>query len=285
MPVESLFQALTAFSVLRTPGRITSALSSGGRQAVTALAGELDNHSLAEIHDEAVRLANDGIRVVMFGDADYPEALVHNRKPVAPILFYKGNSDLFSRSSIGMCGSRNVSELGLKAARSCGVEVALNRMAVVSGYAKGVDTATHLAALESGGCTVIVLAEGFDHFRIKRDFSRQFDWQRALVVSQFPPSQPWKAFGAMARNGIIYGLSKALVVIEAGDRGGTLAAGEGARKMGRPVLVLDFGDSTPLGNSKLLSAGATPVSSVTELRSVLHALPQPVTEPAEQQLF
>jgi DNA processing protein len=74
----------------------------------------------------------------------------------------------------------------------------------------------------------------------------------------------------MARNSIIFGLSRALVVIEAGERGGTLAAGHGALKMGRPVLVVDFGnDNTPAGNRILLDAGAEPVRNAVDLKERL----------------
>ncbi|MDQ0731789.1 DNA-processing protein DprA [Arthrobacter sp. B1I2] len=285
MPIQSLTIALAAFAVLGSPGRITKALQDGGRSAILQATSHLNSEQRADLEHTAERLADEGIQVVMYGDRGYPESLVINGKPIAPIPFYKGNSELFHRPSIGMCGSRNVSELGLKPANSCGVEVANNSMVVVSGYAKGVDTATHLAALESAGARVIVLAEGFDHFRIKQEFKSHFDWRRTLVVSQFAPSQPWKAFAAMARNGIIFGLARALVVIEAGERGGTLAAGEGAMKLGRPVLVLDFGDSTPAGNFKLLNKGARPVHSVNDLRFVLRELPRLRSEPVVEKLF
>ena len=69
----------------------------------------------------------------------------------------------------------------------------------------------------------------------------------------------------MARNAIIYGLSKALVVVEAGERGGTLAAGLGAMDLGRPVLVLEFAGTTPPGNARLLASGAARVSNTREL--------------------
>jgi DNA processing protein len=110
---------------------------------------------------------------------------------------------------------------------------------------------------------VIVLAEGIDHFPIKRDFVSHFDPERVLVVSQFHPQQPWAAYGAIARNHLIFGLGKALVVIEAGEQGGTLAAGREALQRGRPVFVLDFGDETPIGNRILVEAGGRPITSPT----------------------
>jgi DNA processing protein len=158
---------------------------------------------------------------------------------------------------------------GLEAAERCGVAASSQNGTIVSGYAKGVDTATHLAALRSGGRTVIVLAEGIDFFRVKRDFAADLDAESTLVISQFAPTQTWQAHAAMARNSIIFGLSRALVVIEAGERGGTLAAGHGALKMGRPVLVVDFGNDTPAGNRILLDAGAEPVRNAVDLKERL----------------
>ena len=201
----------------------------------------------------------------------------------APLLFYWGNTALLHAGGVGMCGSRSVSELGLKAAHACGVQVSCRDLVVVSGYARGVDTATHLAALQAGGRTVNVLAEGFDHFRIKKDFKQDFDSSRALVVSQFPPGQPWGAFAAMDRNKVIFGLGLALVVIEAGERGGTLAAGEGALSAGRPLLVLDFGTETPPGNVKLLAAGGRPIASTTELASALDAVVEGASDDSEEE--
>jgi DNA processing protein len=108
--------------------------------------------------------------------------------------------------------------------------------------------------------------------RIKREFKNSFDAQRILVVSQFHPAQTWASYAAMARNHVIFGLGRALVVIEAGEKGGTLAAGREALKLGRPVFALSFDKGTPLGNRMLIEAGARPVSSRHELGQALDAL-------------
>jgi DNA processing protein len=145
-------------------------------------------------------------------------------------------------------------------------------MPSISGYARGVDTATHVAGLEAGGHTVLVLPEGIDHFRIRRGGVRDaWDPARALVLSQFAPTQPWSVHGAMARTGTIIGLSTALVVVEAGETGGTLAAGRRALALGRRVLVPEFAADTP-GNQALLVAGAIAVKDPIELEELLHDL-------------
>ena len=277
--------ALAAFASLRTPSRITAALRSGGSAGLEAAFAELSAESRSDVQRKAIAMSDDGIDVVMFGDPDYPAQLVFGARPAAPVIFFKGNRDLLYSEGVGMCGSRNVSAPGLTAASKCGETVSGKKLVVVSGYAKGVDTATHLAALRTGGSTVIVLAEGFDYFRVKRDFAKDFDADRTLVMSQFAPSQTWQAHAAMARNAIIYGLSKALLVIEAGARGGTLAAGQGALHVGRPVLVVDFGDQTPDGNRILLDEGATPIRTTNALSEVLDRIPGFVSNSEPPALF
>jgi DNA processing protein len=137
--------------------------------------------------------------------------------------------------------------------------------------------ATHIASLNSGAETVIVLPEGIDHFRVKRDIAKTWRDERTLVVSQFSPRQPWSAGGAMTRNSVIIGLSMALIVVEAGDRGGTLAAGKKALELGRRVLALEFG-VTPVGNKILLDEGAISVTSRDELATFMNELRNVVDE-------
>ncbi|MEW2211054.1 DNA-processing protein DprA [Streptomyces globisporus] len=271
---RDLFLALVAFATARTASRIDAVLREKGVSGLDGLAKTLEEDQIAECQDKAAELYGRGIFAVIRGTSRYPEMLIHNEKASAPVLFCYGNDKLLKAEGIGMCGSRAVSEMGMKAAIACGEEVSKRGLSVISGYAKGVDTATHLAALRSGGSTVIVLAEGFDHFRVKQTFSDHFDLERLLVLSQFPPGQPWQAHAAMTRNKVIFGMGRALVVVEAGERGGTLAAGEGAIRMGRPVFVLNFGKDTPPGNKLLLGKGGYPVDNREALGRILDKRPR-----------
>ena len=274
--VHDIAIALAAFDLFRTPGRITVELRERGRLGLERALASLDEQSRASLELKALDCANKGVGVTMFGDRDFPPNLVVGKSVTAPILFYRGNIDLIDKAGIGMSGSRAVTTVGMKAANTCGFEVSRRGLVVVSGYAKGVDSETHLSALRSGGSTVIVLAEGIDHFRVKKDFAEHFDPERTLVISQFAPAQPWSAYAAMARNAVIFGLGLALVIIEAGEKGGTLAAGQAALKLGRPVFVLDFGDATPPGNRKLIEEGSIPVRSPSELGDRLDELKRDV---------
>lgn len=270
--IEHLTLALTAFAEHRTPARIAAAIKADGLDGLRRTYTSMPTSVRDQLADKAQALRDRGVGVLIAGDSDYPANLMAGIKPIAPVLFYSGNESLFHRAGVGMCGSRNVSEKGLEAAERCGFAVSRRQLTIVSGYAKGVDTATHLAALESGGSTVIVLAEGIDHFRVKREFKSVFSTDRTLVVSQFAPEQRWSVQNAMARNAIIFGLGEALIVIEAGEKGGTLAAGQGAMKLGRPVLVVDFGEETPAGNRMLLETGGTPVRTPGGLHDLLDGI-------------
>lgn len=263
---DSIQLALAAFATLRTPSRITAALRHHGISALEDEYESLTSEVRSDVDQKAFEMKREGTGAIFFSASDFPKRLMNKHRPIAPIIFYRGNKDLLYHDGVGMCGSRHVSARGLDAASRCGALATEKGMTVVSGYAAGVDTATHLAALRSGGSTVVVLAEGMDHFRVKRAFADDFDWDRIVVVSQFAPSQPWRAHAAMARNGIIFGLPKALLVVEAGEKGGTLAAGEGALKLGRTVIAVDFGDETPPGNRILIDKGAWAVSTPQQLR-------------------
>ena len=166
-------------------------------------------------------------------------------------------------------------------------EAARQKFVKMSGYAKGVDMTTHVAALESHGKTVIVLTEGINHFKVKKDLPRELVTpETVVVVSQFAPTQPWTAGGAMTRNAVIVGLGLGLVVVETGERGGTLAAGQHALKATQPVLVLDFGTETPPGNKLLLQQGGMPVRDRDDLKRALVELlgEAPTTAGAAEQL-
>ncbi|OFV75145.1 DNA-processing protein DprA [Rhodococcus erythropolis] len=269
MTVEENLRALVAFEAFRTPAKVTRALLDPNPELLRDAWREMPRDVRSNLAHEAKTLDAESVTAVNAGSSEFPASLVIHGKPIVPTLFCIGDRSLLTAAGAGMCGSRRASILGLKAAHACGQEVSARGLTVVSGYAKGVDTATHLAALEQGGKTIIVLAEGINGFRIKREFSKDFDPKRVLVVSQFRPSQPWAAYAAMARNHVIFGLGNALVVIEAGEKGGTLAAGRDALKRGRPVFVLNFGDETPAGNRILIDAGAQPVASRSDLGRAL----------------
>lgn len=205
---------------------------------------------------------NPEIHIISKGDDAYPLSLSEKLGSKAPDKLYcMGNLALLQKKSVGFCGSRNASEKGLEAADDCSQQAAASDVVVVSGNAAGVDFHAHLEALKAGGETILVLPEGINSFNIRKPFRKHWDWSRALVVSQFEPDTPWRSYHAMARNKVILGLSCAMIVIEAGDRGGTLDAGKSTLEVNMPLFVARYADAgeQAKGNEILISLGGIPL--------------------------
>lgn len=271
MGIDPIVRLQFAIAATRFGGgqkTIATKVRSGGLGAFERVLAGLPAEDRRRIEDQAQDLSDAGVDAVLLGQSDYPDLLASSRQAPAA-LFYVGPVELLTHRAIGMCGSRKASAEGLRAAHACADAVARRGYSVVSGYAKGVDTVAHSAALACGGATVIVLAEGINHFRIRRgEFAQLWDPKRALVVSQFAPDQKWFASGAMTRNSVISDLSQALVVVEAGETGGTLAAGQYGLQRGQAVLALELFDAPP-GNQLLMAHGARVIRSRQHLEAAL----------------
>ena len=251
--------------------RLTARVRELGTTAFTDLLAGLSPAEQERADEEASGLSDRGVGAVLFGSPEYPDLLSRVRA-APPFLFYLGAANLLTARGIGVCGSRNASDQGMRAAAACGEIATQHGLTVVSGYARGVDTISHVSALSSGGNTVIVLPEGINHFRVKPGpVADVWNKERVLVMSQFPPGRPWSAGNAMARNNVIIGLSLALVVVEASEKGGTLSAGTKALQLNKPVLALEFAINPP-GNAELIRRGAISIRDRAELRARLTEL-------------
>ncbi|MDP3340752.1 DNA-processing protein DprA [Frigidibacter sp.] len=230
------------------------------------------------------QLLNRDHHIISRGDELYPDTLVGALGSGAPKrLHCLGNLDLFNGPGLGFCGSRKASPQGLAVAQDCAAQAAEMDINVVSGNAAGVDFEAHYRALESGGRTILVLPEGICNFRVRKALNSVWDWDRVLVVSQFEPEDTWQAFRAMARNKIIIGLSGAMIVIEAGERGGTLAAGRSAIDMGVPLFVARYEtvSEDAKGNEVLLDMGGTPLNrSKSTMRANMSKVRNAIFDPA-----
>lgn len=201
----------------------------------------------------------EGIKILVKGSNGYPERLLKTLNEEAPLLlFARGNIKLLAEKAVGFCGSRKASEKGLAVAGECAAELARRQINVISGYAHGVDLAAHRAALEAGGVTTFVLAEGILHFRVKSDVKDLLTDYNHVVVSEYMPRLPWLARHAMQRNKTICGLSNAVVVIESGLKGGTFEAGKAALSLRRPLFVAEYAQpaESAEGNAYFLKQGA-----------------------------
>jgi DNA processing protein len=223
------------------------------------------------------------IKLLTPKDAGYPDSVraVYGEL-LPPDIWYMGDINIINSKAVGFCGSRSASEYGLQISADCAAQLTGAGVTVISGYAAGVDMASHEAALAGGGRTIIVLPEGIDRFRIKKSIAAVWDWQRVLVISHFPKNAIWRAHRAMDRNKVIVALSGAVIVLEARETGGTLNAGFAALNLGKPLFVVLYDDMNGLreGNQRLIEAGGIPLrrnraTNHAQLRQVFEALEIP----------
>ncbi|MBW2035191.1 MAG: DNA-processing protein DprA [Deltaproteobacteria bacterium] len=166
------------------------------------------------------------IRILTIGDSNYPARMVSALNNKAPmLLFAKGDIGLLTKPCLGFCGSRQASEKGLETAWDCADQMARKGVNIISGYASGVDMTAHKAALEAGGTTTLVLAEGILNFRIKKGLKDVFDESKVLILSEFLPGTSWSVRNAMQRNSTICSLSQVMILIEAEKKVVALALG------------------------------------------------------------
>jgi DNA processing protein len=208
------------------------------------------------------RIETESIQVINYFEEDYPLRLKTLLGEKAPLLLYvKGNRSILEKKSIGFCGSRKASPKGIATANDCAEQLAQKGININSGYATGIDMATHRTALESSGTTTIVLPEGIFHFRIKKDLEDVWDWERVCVISEFLPGIPWSVRNAMQRNTTICSLSLIMILIEAGATGGSIEAGKTALDLGIPLLAPTYEGmpESAVGNRQLLEQGAVSI--------------------------
>lgn len=237
--------------------RSQNVLSSQFPKLAKILNGKIHAEDQGKIKADYDELKRHGIKTIYPGHPDFPSRLLE----ISSLLFVKGRRKLLSTDGVAIVGSRNVSVKGIRIARQLAAELADAGMNVVSGYAKGVDSAAHLGALAAEGTTTLVLPYGIKELRQKKAF-REFDWEQdVLAVSQFDPDARWLARNAMIRNKLVCALSKAVVVIASGPErdaqgkmSGTFNTAQTALDMNVPLFVLNPAclDTPPQGNAALI---------------------------------
>ena len=182
----------------------------------------------------------------------------------APVLlFYKGNLDLLKFPKVAVVGSRACSKQGAKSVEKI-IQGLENELVIVSGLAKGIDTAAHMAALQNGGKTIAVIGTGLDVFYPKANKRLQdYIGNDHLVLSEYGPGEQPLKFHFPARNRVIAGLCRGVIVAEAKMRSGSLITCERAMEEGRDVFAIPGSilDGLSDGCHHLIQEGAKLVTS------------------------
>ena len=235
----------TARKLLERFGDIQSVFSASAEELATiprvtpALAAQLLAAPVSELEAEVLSLNDEGIDVLTWDDDRFPEML----RPLADVplvLFVCGSIGPEDARAVAIVGSRQPGAQSQALARKLGYELAIRGLTVVSGLALGVDAAAHWGAVESdGGRTLAVLGSGIRviHPRENAELAERIVSCGALL-SELHPNTPPRGPQLMARDRIVSGLSRALIVVEAGEKSGSLDTAARARKQGRAVYAV-----------------------------------------------
>lgn len=184
-------------------------------------------------------------------------------------LYCAGNLDLLNTTSIGVVGSRKFTIYGKQVAMMIGKKLAQAGIPVVSGLAYGIDGFAHQGVLEGGGKAICVLGSGLKLMSPERNRKLMFDLLDAggLVLSEYEPEMPAEPWTFPARNRIISGLSKAVVVVEANYNSGALITAQHAIEQGRTVYAVpgNINSQFSLGSNLLIRDGAMPLIVVDDV--------------------
>ena len=222
------------------------------------------------------RAADHGIRLVAWSDASYPAALSAIVDP-PPALWVRGNTAALTSRAVAIVGSRAGSPYSLAVAERLAADLASRGIVIVSGLARGVDSAAHRGALSANGATLAVLGSGADviYPAEHRDLVREIEADGAIVSELVPGTPPQKQFFPL-RNRIISGLSRAVLIVEAGEKSGSLITARCALEQGRDVLAVPGNvlSGRNRGGHALLKDGAKIVESADDILEEL-GLPSP----------
>lgn len=213
-----------------------------------------------------------GARLICRGDDGYPQALA-DLPDAPPVLWCMGDISLLSRPMVALVGARSASSLGTRMARKLAEGLGAAGVTVVSGLARGIDTAAHAAALPTG--TIAVMAGGVDAiYPAENTALADQIAANGLRLSEQPMGLSPIARHFPLRNRIISGLSRAVVVVEAAGRSGSLITARNALDQGREVLAVPGHpfDARAAGCNMLIRDGATLVRGVEDVLEVIGAI-------------
>ena len=217
------------------------------------------------------QLRSKDISFLTWEDEAYPRYLKEIAQP-PPVLYYKGTITVQDDLAVAIVGTRNVTSYGKQITQDTAAYLAQSGVTVVSGLARGVDGLAHQAAIEAGGRTIAVLGSGVDiiyppeHRRLAERIK-----EHGAIVSDYAPGTKPDGINFPPRNRIISGLSRATIVIEAGEKSGALITAKFAVEQNREVFAVPGSVLSPMsrGTNDLIGEGAMPM---TNPKTVLEAL-------------
>ncbi|HEX5238617.1 MAG TPA: DNA-processing protein DprA [Sphingomicrobium sp.] len=232
-----------------------------------------------------------GARYLIMGQGLYPHLLTE-LEDAPPLLMAKGNLALLDRMAVAIVGARNASAAACRFARGLAYDLGQQDLVVVSGLARGIDSAAHDGALETG--TIAIVAGGIEVFYPPENEPRQKALcERGLVLAEMPPGTEPRARHFPYRNRIIAGVSAGTVVVEAAPKSGSLITARLAAEAGREVMAVPGSPLDPRaqGCNQLIRDGATLIQNAADVleairpyESQVRSAPAPYEHRPEERL-
>lgn len=264
-------------SLMDTFGEIQSAWKANPVQLRAAGLSEKLSHRIQDVRQEVdldkilTRIQQEGISVLTWDDEGYPPGL-RDIPQSPPILYLKGELRDADRWAVAVVGTRRYTSYGRQVTEEISRALAHQGITIVSGLARGIDGIAHQAALDAGGRTIAVLGSGVDriyppeHRGLAQEIASQ-----GVVISDYPLGTPPEGQNFPPRNRIISGLSRGVIVVEAGRRSGALITAKYAADQGREVFAVPGNIHAPQsrGSNMLIQQGAHPLLSPQDVMEVL----------------
>ncbi len=239
-----------------------------------AARGGKQDYSICPAEDAQAEIAAGnrlGAVMLQAGDSQFPRLLAQI-DPAPPIVWVLGDTEIFKRRAIAIVGARNASALGLRTTRRLARELASNGHVIVSGLARGIDTAAHEASLTTG--TIAVLAGGLDEIYPPENIAlADRIAERGALVSEMPFGMKPTSRHFPRRNRLISGLSEGVVLVEAAARSGSLITARFALEQGREALACPGAPEDPrsAGCNQLIREGASLIRHAGDIEEALAA--------------
>lgn len=208
------------------------------------------------------------IGIITLKDKDYPKNLLHIYDAPA-ILYYKGDKELLHTNIIAMVGCRECSDYGKEVSIKFSYELAKCGITIISGMAKGIDSYSHIGCIKAGGKTIAVLGSGLDRIYPKENslLYNEILSTGGLILSEYIIGTKPSKLNFPARNRIISGLGKGIIVVEAKEKSGTLNTVDFALEQGKEVFVVpgSITSANSVGTNELIKQGAKCVTCVEDI--------------------
>ncbi|WP_246160172.1 DNA-processing protein DprA [Aureimonas fodinaquatilis] len=227
--------------------------------------------SEADIEQEFLKAERFGAKLHFQGESSFP-ALLGTIAPPPPVLTIMGESNLLNRPSLAIVGARNASLAGMKLTQRLAKHAGEAGLCIISGLARGIDTAAHEASLTTG--TAGVFAGGLDrpYPPENKPLMRAILDHGGCLISEMPFGWEPRPADFPRRNRLVAGLANGLLVVEAAERSGSLISARLAREMQRPVMAVPGSplDSRSAGTNALLQQGAILVAGPDDILKALN---------------